>query len=64
MRWNGTATLNGGTGRYHGLTGNAVIGGYMFCFAAEGCAAKGGKFLDGQLVIEGNYRDPTPELSG
>jgi hypothetical protein len=39
------------------------LAGYLFCFAAEGCAQKG-VFEDAQLVMHGSYADPTPQLQG
>jgi hypothetical protein len=33
------------------------------CFAPEGCAANGSRYLDGQFVMHGSYRDPTPQLA-
>lgn len=64
LRWTGTFKLRGGTGRYDDLAGSGRIAGYFLCFAPEGCAAKGGKYLDGQLVMHGRYSDPTPKLAG
>jgi len=61
--WTGTFRLRGGTGRYEDLTGAGTIAGYLFCFAPAGCAQLGGNYLDGQLVMNGTYRDPTPELA-
>lgn len=63
MQWAGTVKLVGGTQRYEGLKGSATVGGYFFCFAAEGCAAKGA-YQDGQMSMHGTYVDPTPQLSG
>ncbi|MBA2359907.1 MAG: hypothetical protein H0V79_03040 [Actinobacteria bacterium] len=62
VRWTGTFTLTGGTERYADLKGSGSIAGYFFCFAAEGCAAKG-SYQDGQFVMHGTYTDPTPQLS-
>lgn len=64
LRWSGRFKLRGGTGRYDDLTGSGQIAGYFLCFDAAGCAAKGGKYLDGQVVMHGRYRDPTPQLGG
>lgn len=64
LRWSGTFRLRGGTGRYEDLTGSGRIAGYFFCFAEDGCNALGGNYLDGQMVLEGKYRDPTPDLAG
>lgn len=63
LNWSGTFTLNGGTGRYADLTGSGRIAGYFFCFNPQGCANTGRKYLDGQLVMHGDYRDPTPQLA-
>jgi len=63
LRFNGIAKVRGGTGRYSDLTGEAKMAGYLFCFAPEGCANKGGKYLDGQFVLHGDYKDPTPDLA-
>ena len=64
LRWNGRFTLTGGSGRYDDLTGSGRIAGYFFCFNPEGCANTGRKYRDGQFVMHGNYRDPTPQLGG
>jgi hypothetical protein len=61
--WNGTFKLVGGTGRYAGLKGSGTIAGYFFCFDPAGCPAKGA-YLDTQMVMEGTYSDPTPQLTG
>ncbi|HUP70843.1 MAG TPA: hypothetical protein VM142_13665 [Acidimicrobiales bacterium] len=58
MSWSGTFKITGGTGVYQDLTGTGIIGGYFFCFAAEGCATLG-EFRDGQFAMQGNYSDPT-----
>ena len=63
LNWKGTFTLAGGTGRYRGLTGSGQIAGYFFCFNPQGCANTGRRYLDGQLVMHGDYRDPTPQLA-
>ncbi len=63
LHWKGTFRLSGGTGRYSDLTGTGQIAGYFFCFNPQGCANTGGKYLDGQLVMQGDYRDPTPQLA-
>lgn len=63
VRWTGRFRIEGGTGRYEGLTGNGQISGYFMCFAPEGCAATGGKYLDGQMALSGTYRDSTPQLT-
>ena len=64
LRWEGRFRLNGGSQRYNDLSGSGTIAGYFFCFAPEGCVAHGGKYLDGQFVMQGSYRDPTPDLAG
>jgi hypothetical protein len=63
LHWSGRFRIEGGTGRYQDLKGTGQIAGYFMCFAPEGCTAKGGKYLDGQFVMHGNYTDPTPELT-
>jgi hypothetical protein len=62
IEYRGTFRIAGGTGRYADLTGSGTIAGYLFCFAAEGCAAKG-SFQDNQMVLQGSYHDPTPQLT-
>jgi hypothetical protein len=62
LRFAGSLRLRGGTGRYEDLTGAGQIAGYLFCFAPEGCTPNG-RYLDAQMVMHGNYRDPTPQLS-
>ena len=59
----GTFKIVGGTERYADLKGGGRIGGYFFFFffAPEGCPAKGA-YLDTQMVLEGTYSDPTPQL--
>ncbi len=67
VRFQGRYRLAGGTQRYEDLTsprGGGDMAGYLFCFASEGCAAKGGRYLDGQFTMQSFYRDPTPQLSG
>lgn len=63
LRFVGTFRILGGTQRYDDLTGSGTISGYLFCFAPQGCGATGGRFLDGQISMQGRYADPTPELS-
>lgn len=63
VRYDGRFKLAGGTGRYVGLTGSGSIVGYLFCFAQQGCAKTGGKYTDQQFVMQGTYRDPTPQLA-
>ena len=62
LHFDGTFKLSGGTQRYHALTGAGKISGYLFCFAVKGCQATGGRYLDGQFVMQGDYADPTPQL--
>ena len=62
IQWDGTFTLAGGTQRYADLKGSGTIAGYFFCFAAEGCGAKGA-YEDGQFAMQGTYSDPTPQLT-
>ena len=64
VRWHGKFRLRGGTGRYEDLTGSGSIAGYFLCFNPAGCTTLGGNYLDGQIVLHGNFRDPTPDLSG
>lgn len=64
VRWSGRFTITGGTQRYEDLEGSGVISGYFMCFAPAGCTALGGKYLDGQFTMQGEYRDPTPQLTG
>lgn len=64
IRWEGRFRLKGGSQRYDDLSGSGSIAGYFFCFAPEGCVAHGRKYLDGQFVMKGSYRDPTPDLAG
>lgn len=61
--WAGKFKIRGGTGRYEDLAGSGRIAGYFFCFAPDGCAEKGKKYLDGQFVMQGRYEDPTPDLA-
>ena len=63
LHWSGTFRLRGGTQRYNDLEGSGQIAGYFMCFAPEGCAALNKGYLDGQFVMQGSYRDPTPELA-
>lgn len=62
VRWTGRFRIEGGTQRYADLTGSGQISGYFMCFAPQGCAATGGKYLDGQMALSGTYSDPTPQL--
>lgn len=62
ISWHGTFTIVGGTQRYADIKGSGTIAGYFFCFDPAGCAAKGA-FLDTQMVLQGTYTDPTPQLS-
>lgn len=63
VRYHGTFRILGGTQRYEDLTGSGDIAGYLFCFAPKGCAGTGGKYLDGNVTMQGEYADPTPELA-
>lgn len=64
VHYTGTFRLIGGTGRYRGLTGSGGISGYFACFGEPGCAASGNSaFQDGQMTLQGTYRDPTPQLA-
>ena len=62
VRWTGRFKITGGAQRFADLTGSGEISGYFMCFAPAGCAASGGKFLDGQFTMQGRYSDPTPQL--
>lgn len=64
LRFHGSFRLVGGTQRYEDLRGSGRISGYFLCFNPAGCAELGGRYLDGQFVMHGRYRDPTPDLSG
>lgn len=61
VRWTGRFRIEGGTGRYEGLTGSGQIAGYFACFGEPGCG-DGGVYRDGQMVLTGTYSDPTPQL--
>ena len=63
VRYNGRFRIIGGTQRYEDLTGSGSMAGYFFCFQPSGCAANGGNYADGQFVMHGSYRDPTPQLA-
>ena len=63
LHFKGRFTLEGGSQRYDGLTGSGEIAGYFFCFNPQGCANTGRKYRDGQFVMHGKYRDPTPQLA-
>ena len=63
VRFAGRFRITGGTQRYNDLRGAGRIAGYLFCFAPDGCAARGGNMLDGQFVLNGKYHDPTPDLA-
>lgn len=63
VRFGGTFRIRGGTQRYEDLTGTGTVAGYLFCFAPKGCGGTGGKFLDGQISLQGRYADPTPDLT-
>lgn len=64
LRFVGTFRIRGGTQRYEDLTGKGTVSGYLFCLAPQGCAALGNRFTDGQISLQGRYRDPTPQLAG
>jgi len=63
VRFIGTFRISSGTQRYSDLRGSGTIAGYLFCLAPEGCVAKGGRYLDGQISLQGTYADPTPQLA-
>lgn len=62
-RFHGRFRLTGGTQRYEDLRGGGRIAGYFLCFNPAGCAQLGGNYLDGQFVMHGTYRDPSPDLA-
>ena len=64
VRFNGKFRLVGGTQRYARLRGSGTLAGYLFCFAPNGCAGTGRRFLDGQVTLQGSYSDSTPRLGG
>jgi hypothetical protein len=64
LNWQGRFKLVGGTGRYKDLRGSGRIAGYFFCFNPRGCVNTGKQFRDVQMVMQGDYRDPTPQLGG
>jgi hypothetical protein len=61
VSYRGKFRITGGTGVYNDLTGGGEMSGYLFCFAAAGCASPsiGGQYRDGQYTMQGHYRDPT-----
>ena len=61
VRWSGRFRIEGGTGRYADLTGSGQISGYFACFGDAGCGSSG-TFTDGQMVLNGTYSDPSPQL--
>lgn len=61
--YSGRFRILGGTQRYDDLRGSGRISGALFCFAPEGCRAIGEKYFDTQMVLNGTYSDPTPELA-
>jgi len=63
LSFQGTFRIVGGTQRYEDLTGTGTIAGYLFCFAENNCSGSGGKYLDGQVSLQGTYADPTPDLA-
>lgn len=64
VRWTGRFRIEGGTGRYEDLTGSGQIAGYFACFGDQPCTSRGGVYTDGQMVLNGTYSDPTPQLEG
>jgi hypothetical protein len=63
IRWHGRFRIVGGTQRYDDLRGSGDIAGYFFCFQPGSCT-ESGEYADGQFVMHGSYRDPTPQLGG
>ncbi|MDP8974814.1 MAG: hypothetical protein M3N28_00285 [Actinomycetota bacterium] len=60
VSFTGTFRITGGTGVYEDLKGNGQMSGYLFCFAAEGCASPSiGEYRDAQYTMQGRYKDPT-----
>ncbi len=60
--YGGSFRIVSGTGRYEDITGSGTIQGNFFCLGARRCAERGGAQFDGQLTLQGTYRDPTPNL--
>jgi hypothetical protein len=60
--YGGTFKILSGTGRYEDLTGSGTIQGNFFCLGSRRCDQRGGAQFDGQLTLQGTYRDPTPQL--
>ncbi len=60
--YGGTFRIVSGTGRYEDLTGSGTIQGNFFCLGARRCEQRGGAQFDGQVTLQGTYRDPTPNL--
>jgi hypothetical protein len=58
----GRFKIVGGTQRYEDITGSGRVNGNLFCLGTQTCAQRGGMFYDGQLTLQGTYRDPTPQL--
>ena len=58
----GRFRIVGGTQRYEDISGSGTVNGNLFCLGTETCAQRGNKFFDGQLTLQGTYRDPTPQL--
>jgi hypothetical protein len=61
INFSGDFEITGGTGRYAELEGEGDIAGYLFCFDPDGCETFG-EYRDGQLVMQGVYGDPSPDL--
>ena len=62
VSFSGTFKLIGGSGRYRDLTGAGRIAGYITCFGEQGCGPDR-TLLDTQYTLQGNFRDPTPQLT-
>ena len=58
----GPFKIVGGTQRYEDLTGLGVISGNLLCLGPQTCAQRGNRYFDGQVALQGTYRDPTPQL--
>lgn len=62
LTFRGRFKIRGGTQRYRDLTGRGTISGNLLCLGPQTCAQRGGRYYDGQVTLEGSYRDPTPQL--
>lgn len=60
--YGGRFRIVSGTGRYKDISGSGTIQGNFFCLGVRRCAQRGGAQFDGQVTLQGTYRDPTPDL--